>query len=70
MLKTWDRKSDELIKEICGFFHNDLYSSYLLAIRSLACDEDGSHSAKAGKYDSVLNVKANDPKDIREVIVR
>lgn len=39
-----------------------------VVIRSSAADEDGSQYARAGEYDSVLNVASDDPEAIRAAI--
>ena len=44
------------------------FSQGSLVIRSSACDEDGTKTAKAGEYDSVLDIPANNPTQIRTAV--
>ncbi len=56
---------DEMIQRI-----KDTFLGRMVAIRSSAFDEDGSKSALAGKYDSVLNVPSSDSEALRAAIAR
>ncbi len=44
------------------------FNGRIVAVRSSASDEDGSSSAAAGEYDSVLNVKSNDSENLSQAI--
>jgi len=61
-VEDW-RESQEIVIESIdrSFYELDRNSEIRLAVRSSAIDEDGKHDAKAGEYDSVLNVPLNDP---------
>lgn len=67
---TWRANSEKIVSDVCEFFikANTATGSDFLAIRSSASDEDGTQYAKAGEYDSVLNVPSNEPKAIREAV--
>lgn len=68
-VNTWKKDSEKIIREVCESFDKPGSDSFnKLAIRSSANDEDGSDSAKAGEYDSVLNVPANDSEAIRTAV--
>ncbi len=70
-VNTWNNDSDAVIMHIqktFGINQNGSGYSCLLAIRSSASDEDGINHAKAGEYESVLNVPANNSSAIRIAI--
>lgn len=69
-VNLWRAESERIVSEVCKEFvrSNTATGSDFLAIRSSASDEDGAKHAKAGEYDSVLNVPSNDPKAIREAV--
>ncbi len=54
---------DEVIRKI-----KDTFCGRPLVIRSSAADEDGAQSARAGEYNSVLNVSSTDTEAIRAAI--
>ena len=62
--KNWFSNHAHILSEIDQRFSD----TQLLAIRSSAVDEDGSLSAKAGEYESALNVQSNDPEAIRNAV--
>ena len=63
-LGSWIEDSTEIIHQIQSKFAK----SELIAVRSSAFDEDGVDSAKAGQYESILNVPSNDKNKIRAAI--
>ena len=69
-VNTWTADSDAIIARVLKTFAADEKGtgSNLLAIRSSASDEDGTSYAKAGEYESVLNVPCNDTAAIRAAI--
>ena len=69
---NWRSNSEKIVSDLCKYFikTNTATESDFLAIRSSANDEDGTLYAKAGEYDTVLNVPSNNPKAIREAVDR
>jgi glutamine kinase len=63
--QTFVSSPDEVISEIESKFDNKL-----LAIRSSASDEDGFNNARAGEYESVLNVRSDSSIYIQEAITK
>jgi glutamine kinase len=53
----WNSDKESIIKEI-----QKTFPLCMLAVRSSAADEDGDFTARAGEYDSVLNVSSDDLK--------
>ena len=69
---TWKSNSKKVVSDVSDFFKKSETASCsdFLAIRSSASDEDGTQFAKAGEYDSVLNVPLNDTNAIRDAVER
>ena len=63
-LGSWLNNPNKIIELIQSNFSK----SELLAVRSSAFDEDGVDSAKAGQYESILNVSSDDNEKIRSSI--
>eukprot|EP00494_Astrolonche_serrata_P013579 UN13702 len=59
--KSFDVSSTEVIEKITNSF-----GDRTLIVRSSASDEDSTKFAMAGEYESVLNVPANQPDDVRD----
>jgi glutamine kinase len=60
-VKEWQGSQDTIIDNIYRSFSKvDGNKNAQLVVRSSAIDEDGEYSAKAGEYDSILNVPLND----------
>ncbi|WP_076590895.1 PEP-utilizing enzyme [Herminiimonas arsenitoxidans] len=64
-VSTWRDTEDTIVKEVTNFF-----AGSTVVVRSSASDEDGSSSARAGEYDSVLNVPSNNLVAIRAAIAK
>jgi len=61
--QSWAADNKEILTRITSTF-----AEGSLIIRSSACDEDGSQASRAGEYETVLNVPANDPAQIRTAV--
>jgi len=62
----WTTNSSEIYSKVQAIFKN----SDKVVIRSSACDEDGSLSAKAGEYDSVLDIDVRDREALSAAIAK
>jgi hypothetical protein len=63
--QQWVVDNNEILKMIISRF-----SDGCIVIRSSACDEDGAQKARAGEYESVLDVPVGNPAQIRTAIDR
>ena len=62
-VSDWKRKSNDLLTQISNRFKNNK-----VIIRSSALSEDTFNTANAGAYESVLNVKPSDCKELKKSI--
>lgn len=62
-VREWFDSPEKCLKDI-----HDCFGNMKLVVRSSASDEDGEKSARAGEYESVLNVPANDEVALKAAI--
>ena len=62
-VSEWFDSPEQCLRDI-----HDCFGNMKLVVRSSASDEDGEKSARAGEYESVLNVPANDEVGLKAAI--